>query len=474
MPRLNRSVKWIEELGLEVPVPGIEHSWMSPQQVSQAFHDERYGIVEASTKSGKTVTHVVWLLTEALQIPEPEDTKVWWCAPNYDQASIGFDTARETIDEFVVSERNSIPKELVLVNGVRMQFRTVDSDNRLYGHEVWATVMDEASRIDEGRRDGLGAKVFAAIDSTMMVPRRHGFGKLRVIGNVRGRNNWMYRQARAAEAGAKHWFYGTRNVDDSIRDGIIAEEEIEVRRQVAEADGPIAVALFKQDFYNIPIDAMVNPFGEKLDQAEDASEEWLGGESEVFDVTTDENPAVAFGLDIARIQDYTVCIGLDRDMRVVKAMRTQRDWGEQKSLLKDFCGSRPVLIDGTGVGDVMEPELRSRGVNVVPYTFSYRSRIALVERIRWALTDRPIKIPAGRIMQELRALERTETEGGRTDYQVPAWEHDDCVFALGLAVEQWHQLFDKPKGIVTLAALRRHKERVEAKAASEGIEYVVA
>ena len=447
-------------------VPGVEHSWLTGQQVDQVYHDELYGVVEASTKSGKTVSHEHWLVSQALQNPVPETMQCWWVAHTYETTKTAFREILRTpsIRPIIADWRETIPPAITFSNGCDLTFRSTDKPNSLYGPAVWAAVMDEASRMDEGARAGHGDEVWAVLESVTTIAREMGGGRIRAIGNVRGRRNWMYKQARAAEKGkVDDWFYGSRTVDDSIRDGFISRDEIDRQHRRAEQRGPLALALFMQDYYNIPIDSISNPFGDQaLERAELQDFVWMGNEDEVFDISTRERPAVAFGLDIARIHDYTVCIGLDRDLRVCKAMRTQEDWGEQKILLAEFCEGKPVLMDATGAGDVMLPELQARGVQVEPYIFSYQSRLALIERIRWALIDRPLQIPAGLILSELRSLERTETEKGRIDYQVPSWEHDDCIFALGLGLEHWHQIMDRPTGVITLASLDRHRRRMEA------------
>ena len=43
-----------------------ERPWLYPQQQAAIFCKERYGIVEASTKSGKTAGCMVWLAEQAI------------------------------------------------------------------------------------------------------------------------------------------------------------------------------------------------------------------------------------------------------------------------------------------------------------------------------------------------------------------------------------------------------------------------
>jgi len=60
---------------------------MADYQLSAVFNDDRYGIVEASTKSGKTFACLVWLLEQACKATAARN--FWWTAPVYSQAEIG-------------------------------------------------------------------------------------------------------------------------------------------------------------------------------------------------------------------------------------------------------------------------------------------------------------------------------------------------------------------------------------------------
>jgi hypothetical protein len=75
-------------------------------------------------------------------------------------------------------------------------------------------------------------------------------------------------------------------------------------------------------------------------------------------------PAVAWGWDLGRKQDWTVGIGLDADGHVCEALRFQKPWNEQIKIIKAFVKNTPALVDETGVGDpvveaIKEPTRRS-------------------------------------------------------------------------------------------------------------------
>src|SRR5690348_14486575 len=60
-----------------------------PKQAAALFHDKRWGVVEASTKSGKTVGCLAWLAEQAFKAPA-QGRVFWWVAPTYAQARMAF------------------------------------------------------------------------------------------------------------------------------------------------------------------------------------------------------------------------------------------------------------------------------------------------------------------------------------------------------------------------------------------------
>ena len=79
-------------------------------------------------------------------------------------------------------------------------------------------VIDEASRVK--------ADSWYACRSTLTATK----GPVRIIGNVRGKKNWMYTLARRAEAGDPGLEYHKITADDAVASGVLDREEIESAR----------------------------------------------------------------------------------------------------------------------------------------------------------------------------------------------------------------------------------------------------
>lgn len=155
------------------------------------------------------------------------------------------------------------------------------------------------------------------------------------------------------------------------------------------------------------------------------------------------------GLDLARVEDYTVLCLMNRNREVVHLDRFHRiDWEQQVqrvSSATDRFGRAWIYCDTTGVGDPIHEALRRGGCRVKAYTFSARSKAALIDNLSLLLERKEITLPrpevAPELIDELEAFEFSVTDGGTVRSAAPAGMHDDCVISLALAA-WWH----RPRG----------------------------
>lgn len=182
------------------------------------FTSARYSWVEASTKSGKTHSAIVWLAEQAL-LGGAEGRNYWWVAPRYSQSKIAFRRLRQALPKGMFEE-NLTDLTLTLPNGSVIWFKSAEHPDALFGEDVFAAVVDEASRVKSDS--------WIAVRSTLTATR----GPIRLIGNVQGRRSWFYRGARRAEAGLKGHHYARLTAYDAVEGGVLAAEEVEDAREV--------------------------------------------------------------------------------------------------------------------------------------------------------------------------------------------------------------------------------------------------
>ena len=372
--------------------------WLYPLQEAAIFCKERYGIVEASTKSGKTKGCVAWLIEQALKA-KARGWDYCWLAPTYRQAAIGFEDAKKGLTRGSYTT-NETDMTLTLVNGSQLWFVSGENPDNLYGPQYYAVVVDEATRLREA--------AWVAIRTTLTATE----GPVRIIGNVKGRKNWAYRLARKAEAGEPNWHYAKITAHDAVQAGVLSAEEVEDARKT------LPEAVFNELYLAQPSDDEGNPFGMK------AIRECIQPLS--------AHPAVAFGWDLAKSVDWTVGIGLDRDGRAAEFRRFQAPWPETVDRIFGATGKALALVDSTGVGDPILDFLQKRSAGYEGYKYNARSKQQLMERLALAIQQHKVGYPDGPIVLELESFEYTYTRTGVL-YTAPEGNYDDCVNALALA-----------------------------------------
>lgn len=373
--------------------------WLYPAQLDAIFCLERYAIVEASTKSGKTVGCMVWLAEQAMQ--GGPNKNYWWVAVVNPVSKIAFRRMKHALPVELYTA-NETEQTITLANGAVMWFKSAEKPDNLYGEDVYAAVIDEASRCRE--------EAWHAVRSTLTATR----GPVRIIGNVKGRKNWAYRLARKAEAGESGWHFARITASDAVSAGVLAEEEIR------EAERDLPEEVFRQLYMAEPADDEGNPFGIE------AIRSCIGQMS----TATPRN----FGIDLAKSQDWTVLHGLDRDGHTARWARFQSPWEETEARIKATVGDALAWADSTGVGDPIVERLQRANPRIQGYKFSQESKQKLMEGLSYAIQRKEITFPDGPIVRELEEFEYQYRPNGGVRYSAPEGLHDDCVMALALAV----------------------------------------
>ena len=392
-----------------IPAGRLDLPTLYPKQRAAIYDPARYSFIEASTKAGKTLGCIIWVLEIAWMACAHQN--VWWVAPTYQQAKIAFDRilAGLRVTRGIVVNRSDL--SILLPSRAMIWFKSGDKPDSLYGEDVIAAVIDEASRVKE--------ESWTAVRSTLTATR----GRVRCIGNVKGRRNWFYRLARKAEAGAPNMAYHKLTADDAVRGGIFSRDEIEDARSV------LPDAVFRELYYAEPSDDQGNPFGFKA----------------IRDATIDYAPAggiEAWGVDLAKSHDWTVASGLTIAGELARCERWQSPWETTISRL-NLLLQAPAAVDSTGVGDpIVERLQKAHPGRIESFKFTQPSKQQLMEGLAVAIQQREVLIPRTEVvtLSELESFEYQYTRTG-VRYSAPEGEFDDAVCALALAV---HRLKSRP------------------------------
>lgn len=366
----------------------------------------RFTITEASTKIGKTFSHLWWLF-KLFCTPPKRGANYWWIAPTYSQAKMVFNRLRRMVEptgHFRINE-----SELYIENklGARIWFKTAERPDNLYGEDVFGAVFDEFTR---GREEA-----WIALRSTLT----HTKAPCKFIGNVKGKKNWGYRLGLKARNGTPDYEYFKVTALDAVSEGILDAGEI------AQAKLDLPDHAFRELYMAEALDDMANPFG--MAHIRKQVRKMSNGEPRVW------------GIDLAKSVDWTVCVALDDSGDVCRFERWQSDWGQTRRRIISLVGMDEGLADSTGVGDPIVEDIVRECPLVEPFTFTQNSKQKLMEGLAASIQNGEVGILEGLMYDELESFEFIYSRTGHVKYSAPEGLHDDIVCALALAVQKFKQ-----------------------------------
>ncbi|WP_379963984.1 terminase large subunit domain-containing protein [Epilithonimonas sp. UC225_85] len=205
----------------------VEKPELTNYQKDILYSDSRFTITEASTKVGKTFSHIFWIYERAHQSWNKVNYNHWWIAPVYAQAKIAFNRLRAIVGRSGLYKINESNLMITCPNGAIIHFKSADKPDNLFGEDVYSIVFDEAPR----------AKVdaFYALRSTITATG----GQMKLIGNFGGSANWMHQLKEKAKTDKKYSYFKI-TAWDAVREGILEEEEI------LQAQRDLPPKIFKQ------------------------------------------------------------------------------------------------------------------------------------------------------------------------------------------------------------------------------------
>jgi len=366
--------------------------------------DARFRVVACGRRWGKTEMcgH------EAVRYLGEPDTLVWWVAPTYDIADIGFNVVEDALPEPLVDgePKLSKPKAIDLVNGSRVSFRSADREDSLRGEGLDMLILDEAAMIPER---AWANELRPTLSDTL--------GDMIAISTPKGRG-WFYR-----------WFERGQSEDHPDTDSWraptsdnphIPDEEIEAaRRELTER-------VFDQEY----LAEFIDESGGVFTGIDDVVDEDLDLEDDVGE------PPYAIGVDFARHEDWTVATVLDATGQLVALERVQAvGWPQIQTLVENLATRYEGLVNVDASRDnKIVADLADAGLNVNPVKFSPKRKRELIENLAARIEAGEITLAdVPQLVHELQIFEYEVTPAGNVRYHAPEGFHDDCVDALALA-----------------------------------------
>lgn len=376
----------------------------------------RFTVTEASTKTGKTASHIIWLFEQALKCKANQS--VWWVAPVYGQAKIAFRRMKAQVSHPSFFKVNETELTLTLPTGAIIQFKSAEKPDNLYGDDVYAAVFDEFTRAKE--------EAWFALRSTLTATN----GPCKFIGNVKGKKNWGYRLGQKARSGDANYEYFKITAYDAAEESDLTKMTLE---EILQAKQDLPEHVFRALYLAEAPDDGDNPFGNTHIQ-------------NCLKVISTK-PAVCFGVDLAKSYDFTVIIGLDQEGNICHYDRFQKDWAQTKAHILKTVSNVPTLIDSTGVGDAIVEDLQKTARQIEGFKFTQWSKQQLIEGLVSAIQQGKTSVLEGHHRDEMESFEYEYTRTG-VRYCAPEGLHDDTVCAHALAFKCFSEKSGKGKYVV--------------------------
>jgi Terminase-like family. len=302
-----------------------------------------------------------------------------------------------------------------------VSFRSAEKYDNLRAEGIHRLVIDEAARVEK-----------EAWESVLRPALSDTKGDAMFITTPKGRN-WFY----------SLWLMGQRPDEfpdyrswrfPSSDNPLITPEEIEQVRATMPEN------IFRQEF----LAEFIDEAGEVIPNV-DSCVVLPGLEKE-----RKKEKQYYAGIDLARVQDFTVVCIIDNEYRLVDFLRLRQvNWDIQKNEIEAMLKKYDALsdCDSTGVGDPIVESLVMSGASVRGFVFSATSKRALIQNLIFGFSNKQIKLPPiPELISELKALTYKQGPSGQLSYEAPAGMHDDCVMALALAYwsatrERWPGIF---------------------------------
>ncbi len=381
-------------------------------------------VVACGVRWGKTLCAAMEALCATM---EPKDRSIGWiAAATYDLCDKIF---REIVILTAEHLRHRIitlkegERRLVLRNmaGGVSEIRGKSADNpvSLLGEGLDWVIADEASR--------LKPSIWEGFLSQRLIDKR---GWALLISTPRGKG-WFYdayRRGQGIDPDYESWNH------PSWTNPYLNRELIEEER------GRLPERVYQQEYGGQFIEGSGSVF---RNVRECAIGSWKEPERDV---------SYFAGLDLAKVEDYSVLVVLNRDRQVVFVDRFNRlDWSIQMNRIQaavEKYNRALINVDSTGAGEPIFESLRKAGCRCKPYPFTMKSKAALVDNLSILLEQKKITLPKPDLwpegIDELESFEYSITNSGNVRTSAPSGVHDDCVVALGLAA--WHlPVRDRPQ-----------------------------
>lgn len=349
----------------------------------------------------------------ALKTARRENKMVWWVAPTYKVVKRGYAEVIRQLPEGVLT-RPAPPETsfdagrsvvLRFKTGARMEFYSAERPEGMLGEGVDFAILDEAAIMQE--------HIWQQIVRPTLADRQ---GKALFISTPRGRN-WFYKMYQFGQDPLRA-DYASWRFPSMANPYIPADEWVEMEETLPRA-------VYEQEIL--------------ADFISNAASVFRVPDDGIVEIQKPEGHVV-IGVDLAKHNDFSVFQAVNSGNRMPCGHERFNavSWPEQRQRLHRFIekiektsSGITVMLDSTGVGDVVYDDLSLEGLDAIPVKFTNQWKQMAVMLLA-ADIERGNAFVHQDQMREFESYSYEITDAGRWKYEA-ASGHDDEVSAMLLA-----------------------------------------
>lgn len=381
----------------------------------------KYRVVAAGRKSGKSTCAVADLLMQ-IQKGGSKPLSLAWVSPTYYSSARGLGMlkvmARDLIKAGQLKVTGKAPAE-VTWGAHTISFLSADRPDSIRPYDFDGMVIDEAAFLED-----------EAFEQVLLPTLMRHDGRLLMISSPKGKHGFFSKFFHRTGDPQVESFKMTPYDNPHVKPKVIDE----LRKQMSEASFREEVLA---DFLGVA-SSIVSSF----DGLEDC------------DLECTHKSGKVMGLDLARLEDYTVGLCVCPICHVVTGMlrMTKLDWADQLSRISGFYeaqGRPEMVVDANSIGDVVISALKGARMRVTPFKITASSKKDLVNALIISLERKLVRWDGVRLPEISRELSTYKPQvtpsGSGITWNAEKGCHDDVVTALALActrlVEERHAPF---------------------------------
>jgi len=365
----------------------------------------KHHIVSVGRQFGKSLMGINLLLYWAIN---NKGCKILWCSPTYSQTNkIQKEIVNAVRHTNIISSCNYSESYIKFRTGSEVYFRSAERYDNIRGFTFDYAVLDESAfmRVETWSE---------AVRPTLAVRGK----KVLFLSTPKGKN-WFYD---IFELGNSSDYPNYKSYKGTSMDTpFISEEEIDDARQTLPPN------VFKQEYMAEFID--------------DGGEVFSNINNNTFDKYPAKQGQLYCGIDLGRVNDFTVATVVDKQGNVIDIYRNNKlQWSELVADLLTFIRryNCVTLIEVNSIGDVVFEQLKSKYNNIQPFVTTSKSKQEVIEGLILDFNEGNVKIPSKKLFQplydELGYFTYEYNPKTRSiKYTHPSGLHDDCVISLCLA-----------------------------------------